>query len=73
MIVDITGTILTPGNNGDNCMGDGTHHGIECCCEECDYMLCCLGERFPSECPRCEDRDCPHCPLCNESNRAFSD
>lgn len=46
MIVDITGTILIPGNGGKNCPGNGLHKHpdgstIECCCDECDYMLCC--------------------------------
>ena len=25
MIIDITGTILTPGNSGDNFLGNGEH------------------------------------------------
>lgn len=62
MIIDITGTILTPGNLGNDCLGNGEHEGIECCCDECDYMLCCLGGRYPTECQQCEDQDCPHSP-----------
>lgn len=47
MIIDVTGIELTPGNNGRNCLGNGQHsdkngNTIECCCDECDYMLCCL-------------------------------
>ena len=47
MIIDVTGIILTPGNNGKDCEGNGEHRGsfgnlIECCCEECDYYLCCF-------------------------------
>lgn len=48
-IIDITGTILTPGNEGKNCFGNGAHFDntgklIECCCDECDYYCCCLPE-----------------------------
>ncbi len=39
--VDVTGTVLTPGNGGQNCLGNGEHAGIECCCDECDFYLCC--------------------------------
>lgn len=63
MIIAIAETILTPGNYGNDCLGNGEHEGIECCCDECDYMLCCLGERFSSECPKCQDTDCPHSPM----------
>ena len=63
MIIDITGIELTPGNNGIDCKGNGKHldengNLIECCCDECDYMLCCLGERLP-DCGSCDDADCP--------------
>ena len=49
MIIDITGIELTPGNNGKDCLGNGHHFDengkpIECCCDECDYLLCCLSE-----------------------------
>ena len=46
MIIDVTGTVLIPGNGGEDCPGNGNHHNtegiVECCCEECDYRLCCL-------------------------------
>ena len=47
MIIDITETILTPGEEGKNCLGNGMHYDgqgnlIECCCEECDYYLECF-------------------------------
>ena len=50
MIIDITGVILTPGNQGKNCLGNGEYinekgETIEWCCDECDYYLCC----FPDE------------------------
>ena len=49
LIIDGTGTILTPGDEGRNCRGNGTHYNwrnkvIECCCDECDYMMCCIKE-----------------------------
>ena len=58
MIIDITGVILTPGNRGEDCLGNGEHPEIECCCDECDYMICCMGEQ-PPDCVACKDRDCP--------------
>ncbi len=47
IIIDVTGTILTPGNHGKDCLGNGEHYNkkgklIECCCDECDYMLICF-------------------------------
>lgn len=59
MIIDITGTILTPGNLGKDCLGNGKHIGIECCCNECDYMLCCLETHDYSQCSTCNDKNCP--------------
>ena len=69
MIIDITGTILTPGNFGNDCLGSGEHEGIECCCDECDYMLCCLGGRYPSACPQCQDADCPRSPKYTDTTK----
>ena len=51
MIIDITGTILVPGNWGNDCPGNGTNPAIECCCDECDYMPCCFFDYFPNHCP----------------------
>lgn len=59
MIIDITGTILIPGNLGKDCPGNGMHIGVECCCDACDYMLCCVQSHDPTECLRCNDKDCP--------------
>ena len=42
MITDITGTELIPGNCGLNCPGNGFQEEHPCCCDECDYMMCCL-------------------------------
>lgn len=67
MIIDITGTALIPGNSGADCPGNGRHTGsggdlIECCCEECDYMICCYADRLKSPCETCPDENCPHAP-----------
>ena len=48
-IIDVTGIKLTPGNEGKNCLGNGKHYDendnlIECCCDECDYIIKCLTE-----------------------------
>lgn len=64
MIIDITGLILFPGNNGNDCLGDGTHKNengkpFPCCCDECDYQLCCLETHNPNECTYCHDNNCP--------------
>ena len=59
MIIDITGTELIPGNKGKDSPGNGLHISIECCCDECDYMLCCIESHSPAECLRCKDLACP--------------
>lgn len=61
MIIDITGIELIQGNNGKDCPGNGLNTSIECCCEECDYMLCCLESHNLKECFYCNDTDCPRC------------
>jgi len=65
MIKDVTGIILTPGNRGENCKGNGKHFTImkkqiECCCNECDYLMCCLDDFDGSKCFVCEDKRCPN-------------
>ena len=60
MIVDITGTILIPGNLGRDCPGNGSEDISICCCDECDYLMCCLDSHNSEECLRCNDADCPH-------------
>lgn len=47
MLADVTGIILTPGEEGKNCLGNGERRDengnlIECCCEECDCYLTCF-------------------------------
>ena len=64
MIVDITGVVLIPGNAGHDCPGNGEHEA-ECCCNECDYMMCCFPPE-PLDCTACEDKDCPHSPALRE-------
>ena len=70
MIIDITGIELTPGNGGKDCKGNGNFY--ECCCDECDYMLCCIDENWDvsdyvdlekihseQDCKTCTDTECP--------------
>ena len=64
MIIDVTGIELTPGNLGKDCLGNGEHFdedGIpyELCCDECDYMLCCLTDDWKERCKSCDDTECP--------------
>lgn len=59
MIVDITGTILIPGNGGKDCPGNGKNTQRECCCDECDYLQCCIEEKYPENCTTCDDPQCP--------------
>ena len=49
-----------PGNDGKNCDFNGEyldHNGqiIECRCDECDYMICCLD----GACKHCKYKNCP--------------
>ena len=62
MIIDITGIELVPGNCGQNCLGNGLHEGHECCCDECNYTMCCLPSHTEEECLTCKDNRCPHSP-----------
>ena len=68
MIIDITGTELIPGNCGYDCPGNGLMPGVECCCDECDYMMCCLETHDSKECLICNDKDCPRAGTANSSN-----
>ena len=52
---------LMPGNNGNDCLYNGEHcdmngNIIECCCDECDYLMCCI-EEF-NDCSNCECFEC---------------
>ena len=47
---------LTPGRGGRFCLGNGEHRDengdlIGVCCDECDYMMCCMDT--PNECDEC--------------------
>lgn len=64
MIIDITGTVLIPGNKGDDCPGNGEHYDedgelICICCDECDYYICCITENIDERCSVCNDEYCP--------------
>ena len=59
MIIDITGKILLPGKKGRDCPRNVENNQMVCCCDECDYMMCCLPEHDGAECLRCKDKDCP--------------
>lgn len=66
MIIDSNGIMLIPGNFGNYCPGSWEFAGLDCCCDECDYMLCCLETHDPKECLTCQDLHCPHSPNCTE-------
>ncbi len=62
MIKDVTGIILTPGNMGKDCMGNGEHFDksgqlLECCCDECDYLMCCTYMYDDGKCISCGDME----------------
>ena len=59
MLVDVTGVMLVPGNGGRDCPGNGEHDTIECCCNECDYLLCCTENPNENWCLSCQNKDCP--------------
>jgi len=47
--------ILTPGNGGVNCLGNGEHCGpdgtlIGVQCDECDYQICCYDSGMCDKC-----------------------
>ncbi len=55
---------LMPANYGRDCIGNGKHKNeegkiIECLCDECDYMICCLIMKGFDDCNNCEDVTCP--------------
>ena len=60
MIVDVTGKVLTPGNLGKDCAGNG-EGARECCCDECDYLRCCISADWKEICRGCSDPYCPRC------------
>ncbi len=65
MITDVTGVVLFPGKGGQDCPGNGQGrdrqgNAIECCCDECDYRMCCTED---TDCVHCEDTDCPRAKM----------
>ena len=58
---------LIPGNEGNDCPMNGTHideNGeiIECECDECDFMMCCMANFDYQLCENCFYNECPyHC------------
>ena len=65
MILDSSGLKLVPRNQGRNCPGNGSALDscgrlLECCCDECDYMMCCIEEHDMEACVDCSDLLCPH-------------
>ncbi len=66
MIKDVTGIKLTPGNNGDDCLGDGRHYDkkgrkVECCCAGCAHLICCTEADYEALCKDCTEFLCPRC------------
>ena len=49
---------LFAGNFGKDCLGNGSH-GYEICCDECDWLMCCIDKDYPGQCAECECADCP--------------
>ncbi len=65
MIIDITGIELIPGNYGKDCPGNGENfdeygNPLELCCDECDFLRCCVEDCPPSKCEKCKSTRCPH-------------
>ena len=42
--IDPTDEVLTPSYHGERCRHSGADPQYECCCDECDYFLCCFPE-----------------------------
>lgn len=64
---------LMPGNYGKDCPANGFHADedgelIECCYDECDYLMCCTEDLNESACKRCKKRECPH-NICSSDTR----
>lgn len=52
-----TGTMLQPSYHGQDCPGNGAHPDVECCCDECDYLMACWADYRPGRIWD-EDRQC---------------
>ena len=55
MIIDVTGTELIPGFCGNDCPGRIV------CCDECEFLRCCIEGFDMNECEKCNKTECPHC------------
>lgn len=64
LIADVTGIVLIPGFGGRDCPSNGEEDPMTCCCDECDYMICCMGVKDENACVNCTDRYCPRSPVC---------
>ena len=56
-----------PGNNGRLCIFNGSHldkngKAVECRCDECSYLMCCLDNFSESDCYSCKELNCPCFP-----------
>ena len=63
--IDVSGVEITPGKPSE-CLGNGDF-GFECCCDECDYMICCFVSYDPNKCKICKDKNCPRVGLGEET------
>ena len=64
MIRNENGVPLTPGNGGQDCLGNGRFFDrqgkqVESSCDECDYLMCCEGDYTDDDCRVCDDPFCP--------------
>lgn len=50
---------IMPGNEGRDCPGNGRNKEIECMCDECDFLMCCIPEYSPDGCEGCTYEHCP--------------
>ena len=56
---------LTPGNFGRDCLYNGMNFDnkgriIECCCDECDFLICCVENIRDEDCLGCVTAKCPN-------------
>ncbi len=57
--MELDESMIMPGREGKDCLGNGTHPEIECTCDECDYLMCCLEGHDERECLTCKEENCP--------------
>ena len=51
---------FVPGNFGKDCPGNGEDKSIECQCDECDFLMCCIDEDFEKYCTDCIEYECKY-------------